>query len=97
MTKPSSAALDQAGPPVGLRGLLDLRPILAAERTGVSDEEAAEMQALAIAKVYAFASADYPGAAQSQIWDNNGVPYGFGNSSGTFSNADLPGARMRLK
>jgi hypothetical protein len=53
-----------------LRGLLDLRPSLGLEPTTIAAEEAAA-PALAAAKVYGFASADYPGAAQSQGFDTN--------------------------
>ena len=55
-----------------LRGLLDLRPSVRTERTAVAVEEAVS-RGLAVAKVYAFASADYPGAAQSLLFDNDGT------------------------
>lgn len=55
-----------------LRGLLDLRPSVRTERTAVAVEEAV-FRGLAVAKVYAFASADYPGAAQSLLFDNDGT------------------------
>ena len=54
-----------------LRGLLELRADPTAERIAVSDDAIAE--ALATAQVYAFASVDYPGAAQSMVFDSNGT------------------------
>src|SRR5258707_617347 len=56
-----------------LHGLLDLRPSLGVERTAVSAADDAVAQGLAAAKVYQFASADYPGAAQSFIFDTDGT------------------------
>jgi len=59
-----------------LQGLLDLRPSLGVERAVVSVEDAVEDAAargLAVAKVYAFASVDYPGAAQSVVLDSDGT------------------------
>jgi hypothetical protein len=55
-----------------LQGLLDLRPSLGLERTVVSADEAVA-RGLAVAKAYAFASVDYPGAAQSAVLDSNGT------------------------
>jgi len=55
-----------------LQGLLDLRPSLGLERAVVSGEDAVA-RGLAIAKVYAFASVDYPGAAQSSVLDSDGT------------------------
>jgi hypothetical protein len=55
-----------------LQGLLDLRPSLGLERTVVSDDEAVA-RGLAVAKAYAFASVDYPGAAQSAVFDSKGT------------------------
>ena len=55
-----------------LQGLLDLRPSLGLERAAVSAEDAVA-QGLAVAKVYAFASVDYPGAAQSLVFDSDGT------------------------
>ena len=47
-------------------------PALALERTAVSAPDAVA-QGLAAAKVYAFATADYPGAAQSLVFDSDGT------------------------
>ena len=55
-----------------LQGLLDLRPSLRLERVAVSVDEAVA-RGLAVAKVYAFASVDYPGAAQSLVLDSDGT------------------------
>ena len=55
-----------------LRGLLDLRPSPGVARTAVSAEDAMA-RGLAVAKVYAFASVDYPGAAQSLVFDSDGT------------------------
>ena len=57
-----------------LRGLLDLRPSRGVERAAVAADEAVA-QGLATAKVYTFASADYPGAAQSDVFDTDGTTY----------------------
>ena len=56
-----------------MHGLLDLRPSLGVERTAVSAADDAVAQGLAAAKVYQFASADYPGAVQSLIFDTDGT------------------------
>jgi uncharacterized membrane protein len=53
-----------------LRGLPDLRPSRAAARAAVSAEDAVA-RGLAIAQVYGFASVDYPGAAQSLVFDSD--------------------------
>ena len=55
-----------------LQGLLDLRPSLGLEPAAVSAEDAVA-RGLAVAKVYAFASVDYPGAAQSVVLDGDGT------------------------
>jgi predicted choloylglycine hydrolase len=55
-----------------LQDLLDLRPSLGLERAIVSAEDAVA-RGLAVAKVYAFASVDYPGAAQSVVLDSDGT------------------------
>ena len=55
-----------------LQGLLDLRPSLGLERAEVSVDDAVA-RGLAVAKVYAFASVDYPGAAQSLVFDSDGT------------------------
>jgi hypothetical protein len=55
-----------------LRGLLDLRPSPRVERAAVSADDAVA-RGLAVAKVYAFASVDYPGAAQSLVFDSDGT------------------------
>ena len=57
---------------VVLHGLLDLRPTLPLERIAVATDEAVA-RALAVAKVYAYASVDYPGAAQSLVFDTDGT------------------------
>jgi hypothetical protein len=55
-----------------LRGLADLRPSARIGRAAVSAEDAVA-RGLATAKVFAFASADYPGAAQSLVFDSDGT------------------------
>jgi predicted choloylglycine hydrolase len=55
-----------------LQDLLDLRPSLGLVRATVSAEDAVA-RGLAVAKVYAFASVDYPGAAQSVVLDSDGT------------------------
>jgi hypothetical protein len=55
-----------------LQGLVDLRPSLAAERVPAAVPDAVA-QGLAVAKIYAFASVDYPGAAESAIFDSDGT------------------------
>ena len=55
-----------------LQGLLDLRPSPGVQRTAVATADAVA-QGLAAAQVYAFATADYPGAAQSLIFDSDGT------------------------
>ena len=63
-----------------LQGLLDLPATPSAERMGLTAEEDAVAQGLAVAKVYAFLSIDYPGAAASWVFDSdgNGAAGGFG-------------------
>ena len=51
-------------------GLLDLRLSPTAGRTALASPDAVT-QGLATAKVFAFASADYPGAALSMLFDSN--------------------------
>src|SRR5579864_6634565 len=71
MTSAAPAPPHRPGQAV-LQGLLDVRPSLSVERTAVSAPEAVA-QGLAAAKVYAFATADYPGAAQSLVFDSDGT------------------------
>ena len=54
-----------------LRGLADLRPIEGAKRALAAERAPAPAGAPAAARVYAFASADYPGATTSLIFDSN--------------------------
>ena len=51
--------------------LLDLRPTPKAERRALTAEEDAVAQGLVVAKVYAFVSIDYPGAATSLVFDGD--------------------------
>jgi hypothetical protein len=55
-----------------LQGLLDLRPGFGPKRAEVSMEDTVA-RGLAVAKVYAFASVDYPGAAESSVLDGDGT------------------------
>jgi hypothetical protein len=55
-----------------LQGILDLRPSLGLEVAAFPVDDAVA-QGLAVAKVYAFASIDYPGAAQSSVLDSDGT------------------------
>ena len=71
MTQPASSTSDRLGRSV-LRGLLDLRPRAGTEPRAIPAAEAIA-QPLEAAKVYAFASVDYPGAAQSQVFDTDGT------------------------
>jgi hypothetical protein len=71
MTTPAPPSPHRPGRAV-LRGLLDVRPSPGVEPTAISAEDAVA-QELAIAKVYAFASVDYPGAAQSLVFDSDGT------------------------
>jgi uncharacterized membrane protein len=75
--------------------LLDLRPSRGVERAAVAADEAVA-QGLATAKVYAFASADYPGAAQSDVFDTDGT-----TTVGAFvfdpSNANSPTTAFTFK
>jgi hypothetical protein len=71
--------MEQAAPPqpyrpgrAVLQGILDLRPSLGLEVAAFPVEDAVA-QGLAVAKVYAFASVDYPGAAQSVVLDSDGA------------------------
>jgi len=70
MTNVGPASPDRPGRAV-LRGLLDLRPSVGAGPAAAAAEAAA--QVLPAAKVYEFASADYPGAAQSDVFDTDGT------------------------
>ena len=63
------SSLPQSGRPV-LRGLLDLRPSIGAEPS-IAPGDDAVARGLAVAKVYAFASVDFPGAAESLIFDQS--------------------------
>src|SRR5690349_24855797 len=65
------SSLPPSGRPI-LRELLDLRPGTAIEPT-IAAADNAVAQGLAVAKVYAFASADYPGAANSLVFDTDGT------------------------
>src|SRR6516164_1858259 len=69
MTNAASPSRERPGRAV-LRGLLDVWPSVGAERTAVDEAVAPR---LAAAKVYSFASADYPGAAQSDVFDTDGT------------------------
>ena len=71
MEKPAPPSLYRPGRAV-LQGLLDLRPSVGLERAAVSVDDAVA-QGLAVAKVYAFASVDYPGAAESLVFDSDGT------------------------
>ena len=71
MTNAAPASPGRPGRAV-LRGLLDLRPSVGAGPAAAATDEAAA-QGLAAAKAYEFASADYPGAAQSDVFDTNGT------------------------
>src|SRR6476620_1498835 len=69
------AAIARAPRRVGrqvLQGLLDLRPSQQIRRKRVVVEEAAA-RAVTAARVFAFASADYPGAALSILFDSDGT------------------------
>src|SRR5205823_674792 len=70
MTKAAPPSPHRPGRAV-LEGLLDLRPSVRVERTAVAADDAVA-RGLAVAKVYAFASVDYPGAAQSLVFDSDG-------------------------
>lgn len=73
MTRPAPPSPQRPGRAV-LEGLLDPRPSLGIEpeRAAVAAADAVA-QGLAVAKVYAFASVDYPGAAQSLVFDSDGT------------------------
>jgi hypothetical protein len=72
MKKEAAASSPQRPGRAILRGLPDLRPSPRAGRTAVAADDAVA-RGLATAKVYAFASADYPGAAVSLLFDSNGT------------------------
>src|SRR5580765_1316825 len=69
-----------------LRGLPDVRPARAAARAAVPAEHAVA-RGLAIARVYVYMSIDYPGAAQSLVFDTDGATavgtFTFDPASGT--------------
>jgi hypothetical protein len=69
MAQPAPPSPQRPGRAV-LRGLLDVRPSLGVERAAAAAEDAVA-QGLAVAKVYAFASVDYPGAALSLVFDSD--------------------------
>ena len=71
MSTVTAPALHRVGRAV-LRGLPDLRPARGAARTAGSAEDAVA-RGVAIARVYAYASVDYPGAAQSLVFDSDGT------------------------
>ena len=71
MTQAAPPSLQQPSRTV-LHGLLDRRPVLGTERA-VEPADDAVARGLATAKVYAFASVDFPGAATSLIVDSNGT------------------------
>ncbi len=71
MEKTAPAEPDRPGRAV-LQGLLDLRPTPGLEVAAFPVEDAVA-RGLAVAKVYAFASVDYPGAAQSAVLDSDGT------------------------
>ena len=71
MERPAASSPRRPGRAI-LRGLLDLRPSPRVERTAVSADDAVA-RGLALAKVYSFASVDYPGAAQSLVFDSDGT------------------------
>ena len=62
--------IDRDGPV--LQGLLDVRPTLGLDVAAFPVEDAVA-RGLAVAQVYAFASVDYPGAAQSLVFDSDGT------------------------
>src|SRR4030095_12805699 len=70
MTRTSPPSADQ--PRAIPSGLLDFRFSSKIERAAPPEADAVA-QGLALAKVYAFASVDYPGAAISRVWDSNGT------------------------
>jgi uncharacterized membrane protein len=70
MTRSTSSTSERSGRSV-LSGLLDLRPRIVAEPRATHAEEAVAQPRAA--NVYAFASVDYPGAAQSQVFDSDGT------------------------
>ena len=72
MTHSAVAQLPQRLGPAVPVGLLDLRLSPRVGRTGLVAPDAVT-QGLATAKVFAFASADYPGAAFSLLFDSDGT------------------------
>ena len=86
-------------------GLLDLRLSPTAGRTALASPDAVT-QGLATAKVFAFASADYPGAALSMLFDSNsttavgafefdstiGPPTAFTFTAGAYQILPVPGS-----
>ena len=72
MTEPAPPSPDRPGPTL-LPGLLDIRPRLGVDAASVSAAEDAVAQGLAVVKVYAFASVDCPGAAESQVFESDGA------------------------
>ena len=78
VTKSEPPSTDRPG--AALQGLLDLRPAPSAERMAPTAEEDAVAQGLAVAKVYAFVSIDYPGACGSFVFDGDG-----NDAAGTFT------------
>src|SRR5205085_103913 len=69
MTQPAPPTLHRTNHP-GLNHLLDLRPGPATTYPVAAAHDAIA-RGLAAAKVYAFASADFPGAAISQVFDSD--------------------------
>ena len=69
-TAPPSPHATGTGRPARPAGSSD--PVVEHERAAVSVEDAVA-RGLAVAKVYAFASVDYPGAAQSLVFDSDGT------------------------
>jgi uncharacterized membrane protein len=77
--RPEGSDMEKTAPPepyrpgrAVLQGLLDLRPSLGLESAAFPTEDAVA-RGLAVAKVYAFASIDYPGAARSLVLDTDGT------------------------
>src|SRR5262245_8669531 len=85
MTSVTAPAPHRIGRAV-LRGLPDVRPARPTARAA-APAESALARGLAIARVYAYASVDYPGAAQSLVFDTDGTTavgtFVFDPSSGT--------------
>src|SRR5690349_20069287 len=83
------SSLPQSGRPV-LCGLLDLRPRIGAEPS-IAPADDAVARGLAVAKVYAFASVDFPGAAESLVFDSDGTTAVGGFTVDPGSNTPLTG------